>query len=552
MNIRSKIIMITLPLIFMPLILTLVVSILYSRNGITLVATEFLQFKSRVLLNYMDSQWALLENNDLAGDEEYVSISRDAMEDFSKTLIDKDSERIFAVDRNGALVMASTLITLTESDRETLMVISGGDDLGWRDFSLEQWDLVSHISYFEPFDWFVFVSVEKQMFFNTVSLIFSRIMMIFLLSFVLATGFLLYFSKYLTSPLKKIVAVIKEIILTNDLSSKVTLLYHDEIGELGHYFNIMTDELAEANRQIKGYALKSVIARRKEMKIRNIFQKYVPKSVIDQIFSHPEKMLEGENRLLGILFSDIRSFTSFSEKIPPFEVVESLNKYFEYMVDIITDHGGIIDKFIGDAILAFFGAPVHYDNDALQSVTAGLEMIEALKDFNQWQSNYGRQDFSIGIGINYGIVTVGNIGSEKKMDYTVIGDMVNLASRLEGLTKLYKEPLIVSESVFNKINSTYPCRKIDKVIVKGKTESVNIYSVKRELSMLDRQAWENHEQGLELYYNRDFEEAKKYFNQVRTILSGDYCAEMFMERCDNYILNPPKEEWSGDTVLNRK
>ena len=244
--------------------------------------------------------------------------------------------------------------------------------------------------------------------------------------------------------------------------------YHDEIGGLAQTFNLMVGELEKAYGQIKSFAFKAVLAQKREQKIRNIFQKYVPKDVIDRFFKNPESMLVGENRILSILFSDIRSFTTISERMTPDELVDSLNRYFNVMVDIIMAKGGIVDKYIGDAIMAFFGAPVKHEDDALQSVMAGLEMEEALAGFNARQKAAGKPEFQIGVGINYGEVTVGNIGTEKKMDYTVIGDMVNLASRLEGLTKQYHQRLIISETLHEKVKDAVPCRLLDSVAVKGK------------------------------------------------------------------------------------
>ncbi len=183
-------------------------------------------------------------------------------------------------------------------------------------------------------------------------------------------------------------------------------------------------------------------------------------------------MLVGENRVLSVLFSDIRSFTTISEGMAPDDLVDSLNRYFNVMVDIIMARKGIVDKYIGDAIMAFFGAPVKHEDDALQSVKAGLEMDAGLADFNARQKAAGKPQWQIGVGINFGEVTVGNIGTEKKMDYTVIGDMVNLASRLEGLTKQYHQRIIISETLHDKVKDSVPCRLLDYVAVKGKKERV--------------------------------------------------------------------------------
>jgi class 3 adenylate cyclase len=283
----------------------------------------------------------------------------------------------------------------------------------------------------------------------------------------------------------------------------------------------------------------------------------VPKSVIDQFISTPEQMLIGESRILALLFSDVRGFTGISEKMQPDEIVESLNQYFGRMVDIIMSRGGLVDKYIGDAIMAYFGAPVKHEDDDVQSVLAGLDMLDALEEFNNWQKSKGRLPWQTGIGINYGIVTVGNIGSQKKMDYTVIGDMVNLASRLEGLTKKYHAPLIVSESVHGSLHRKIgddapPHRLLDKVAVKGRSTGWGIYEVKRELVSNEQKAWKTHEEATALYYERKFEEAGRLFTEILSLLPQDYCARLFLSRSQAFIRTPPPPGWNGVEEMTEK
>jgi class 3 adenylate cyclase len=236
----------------------------------------------------------------------------------------------------------------------------------------------------------------------------------------------------------------------------------------------------------------------------------------------------------------------------PEDLVEALNAYFSRMVDVIITRRGIVDKYMGDAIMAFFGAPVKHDDDAYQSVMAGLDMIDALVRFNDEQASKQRAPFRIGIGINYGVVTVGNIGSEKKMDYTVIGDMVNLASRLEGLTKLYHEPMIISEALHRSVEKSMPCRMLDRVAVKGKRQGVRIYCVRRELSPAEEEGWGLHELGLGLYYGREFGKALSCFRQVEQFLPGDTISARFAERCRVHTKNPPGPTWDGVEVITEK
>jgi len=311
----------------------------------------------------------------------------------------------------------------------------------------------------------------------------------------------------------------------------------------------MVAQLGRAYGQIKEFAFKAVLAQKNEHKVRNIFQKYVPKDVIDSLFMHPEQMLVGNKRELAILFSDIRNFTTLSEGFKPEDIVTSLNEYFGILVEIIIENDGIVDKYIGDAIMAFFGAPVSHDNDPEQAVGAALQMQAALTGFNSRQTKSGNPPFKTGIGINFGVVTVGNIGTEKKMDYTVIGDMVNLGSRLEGLTKVYNLPLIFSESVYRRVKSIYPCRMVDKVVVKGKTTGERIFTASKSLDHATSKAWKYHHAGLKPYYGRDFGKSSQYFQAARDLLPEDRVSRLFLERSAHFRRNPPPKNWDGQEKL---
>jgi hypothetical protein len=179
-------------------------------------------------------------------------------------------------------------------------------------------------------------------------------------------------------------------------------------------------------------------------------------------------------------------------------------------------------------------------------------MQEVLLEFNAQQRKLGKPEFRIGIGINYGPVTVGNIGSEKKMDYTVIGDMVNLASRLENLTKIYKQDVLISESMYQEVSKALPCRLIDKVLILGKTQAQRIFAVKKQLNEEENRAWQYHHKGLKLYYQREFVQAAKYFRQVSKLIPGDVVSAMHFDRCKSYLKSPPPVDWSGVHVLTEK
>jgi class 3 adenylate cyclase/HAMP domain-containing protein len=552
MTIRRKIILIVLPLILTPILLTVLVSSLSARNGITIIASDFLRFKSDTLVNYARAQWDLLESNNLAGDSKFVAAARDAAAGFAGTIVHSDSEIILAADSGGSTAMATRPLELSAEERKVLADALAAGESGWRRLELAGERYVGQGVKFEPFGWYILTADKESVFYAAVMKIFLRTTVILTLSLAAAVALLFVFSNVLTRPLNGMVAVIREIISTGDLSKKVELQYRDETGQLGHFFNLMTGELEKAYGQIKKYAYEMVLAKNTESRIRHIFQKYVPNNVIEEFEANPETMLKGDNRVLAVLFSDIRSFTSISESMMPDVLVESLNGYFEKMVDVVLSHAGIVDKYIGDAIMAFFGAPVKSDNDALKSVEAGLGMLSALRVFNARQIEHGLPPFDIGIGINYGLVTVGNIGSEKKMEYTVIGDMVNLASRLEGLTKMYHEPIIISESVQRKVDGAFPCRLLDRVIVKGKSSAVKIYTVRESLTAAQRTVWEGHEAALDLYMDRRFGEAREAFRTILRTAPEDRTAKIYAGRCEEFLKNPPPESWQGEFVLTMK
>lgn len=548
-SINTKIIFFVLPLIITPLIFTAMIASLSARNSVTMVTQEYLQFKMEELRKHAATQWNLLVENDLAENDDFIEAAKHSVESFALSLIRKETELIFAVDENLEIVMQTDKVELTNNEFGKIESMISANAEGWQQIQIEEIARISQVSYFALFDWYLFVTEQEETYYSEVNKLFWETGLILLISLGISVLLLLIFIHHLIMPLKNVVVAMKTIISTNDLSKKVEVEYGDETGQLGHTFNIMTGQLEKAYKQIKGYALKAVIAQNTELQIRNIFQKYVPGEVINQFYESPENMLIGKKQDLAILFSDIRGFTNLSERLRPEEIVESLNRYFEIMVDIVLKNKGIVDKYIGDAIMAFFGAPVKHKNDPELAVNSALNMIDALKVFNEEQVKSGRPEFNIGIGISYGPVTIGNIGSNKKMDYTIIGDMVNLTSRLESLTKHYKVKIIISEYVQNYIKKDIPCRMLDIVTVRGKTKSVKIYQVTRDMNIKIKTAWKYHENGLVYYYKREFKKAAEYFTKVQEILPEDRCSKKFIELCNVLIKQPPGPEWNGVVAL---
>jgi class 3 adenylate cyclase/HAMP domain-containing protein len=552
MSIRVKIVLVVLPLIVTTLLLTGLSSFFSATNAITGVAREFLGFKAAEMQKYAESQWRLLVENNFAEKPAMVAATQAAIESYAGSIVRSPTERIFALDGSAGLALTTAALEVREAERPALVALVNARPEEMITPRVGGAERVAKGFWFEPFQWYIVVSERRDTFYSRVDEITARTVAILAATIVAGLVMILVFARYLTRPLTRVAEAMERIISTNDLSNRVDVEYHDETGRLAHTFNIMVGALEKAYNQIKQHAFRAVLAQKREHKIRNIFQKYVPADVIDTFFKNPEGMLVGEDRVISILFSDIRGFTTISEQMKPDDLVNSLNRYFSVMVDIIMARHGVIDKYIGDAIMAFFGAPVLRKDDAYQSVLAGIEMNEALEGFNAQQRRYGKPEFRIGVGINYGLVTVGNIGTDKKMDYTIIGDMVNLASRMEGLTKIYRQRLLISESLFQKVKDRLPCRLIDTVAVKGKTRGVKIFTAWKRLTEPESQAWNAHNTGMSHYYRREFQEAARRFQHAKELLPEDYAAGLMLDRCREYQRTPPPAGWDGVEIMTEK
>jgi adenylate cyclase len=246
----------------------------------------------------------------------------------------------------------------------------------------------------------------------------------------------------------------------------------------GYWMNLSQPVLASTLSLFGGVGYQYFIEGREKRKMKKLFGQYVSKDVYDHLVSNPElARLGGARREMTVLFSDIRGFTSVSERGQPEEIVRTLNEYFTRMVELVFKHGGTLDKFVGDMVMALFGAPLDDPDHADHAVEAALDMIGELRTLNEGWTGEGRPELDIGIGINTGPMIAGNIGSDLIMSYTVIGDAVNLGSRLESLNKQYGTRIIISESTKNQLKKKYVLRPLGDVVVKGKTKPVAIFEL---------------------------------------------------------------------------
>ncbi|NER06058.1 MAG: PAS domain-containing protein, partial [Okeania sp. SIO3C4] len=292
-----------------------------------------------------------------------------------------------------------------------------------------------------------------------------------------------------------------------------------------------------------------------EKRMKNTMYRYMTPEVAEQVMALAEDaLLEGERKEVTILFSDIRGYTTLTENLEASEVVKLLNQYFETMVEAVFDHEGTLDKFIGDALMAVFGAPLPLENHALMAVKTALNMRSRLRKFND--SRPDKPQFKIGIGISSGEVVSGNIGSKKRMDYTVIGDSVNLSSRLEAITKHYGCDIILSEFTYQLCRDHIRVRELDKVRVKGKQKSVSIYELigasSENIDQETEQFLELYSRARKAYMERNFALAVSYFKSAKKIRPDDQAVGTHIKRSVNHITNPPPNDWDGSYTMITK
>ncbi|MBI5790487.1 MAG: GAF domain-containing protein [Rhodocyclales bacterium] len=312
--------------------------------------------------------------------------------------------------------------------------------------------------------------------------------------------------------------------------------------------NMVTVQLNSTRNESIGYMLMLEDITR-EKRLRNTMSRYMSKSVVDQLMESGEAVLGGTGRDVSVLFSDIRGFTSISERLGAKETVALLNEYFTDMVDIVFAHNGVLDKYIGDMIMAVFGSVLQSKDDASNAVMVGNKMMTGLHQLNRRRAARGGEAIRIGVGISTGHVVAGNIGSIKRMEYTVIGDRVNLAERLESANKFYGTSILLCEATWAQVNHHAAAREIDLIRVRGRSTPVAIYEAlghHSEDSFPHRaEVLEAFGTGLSLYRQRDWTAAERSFRQALAGHPEDGPSKIYLERCRVYAKEPPPDEWDG-------
>lgn len=300
-----------------------------------------------------------------------------------------------------------------------------------------------------------------------------------------------------------------------------------------------------------------VVERRQKVMIKGMFSQYVNPTVVDELISDPDKLrLGGERKELTVFFSDIENFTKIAEQMRPEDLVTILNDYLSEMTRIILENNGTLDKYEGDAIVAFWGAPIPQSDHAYLACRTAVQMQRRLEQLRPAWLQEGKPDLRVRIGINTGEVVVGNMGGAERFDYTVIGDTVNLGARLETANKQYKSNIMISENCHRYVKDKFIARELDLLVVMGKTEPIRVYELvglrDEPLTQEKIRIVEIYSKSLSQYRNREFDSAIAGFEKVLEIDPDDFPSQLYIERSYLYKKSPPPENWNGLFILQTK
>ncbi|MEW5797897.1 MAG: CHASE2 domain-containing protein [Bacteroidota bacterium] len=350
---------------------------------------------------------------------------------------------------------------------------------------------------------------------------------------------------------------IAAVIIVAGLIDGILILSYYTFAEHNLVFPVVAPVAAVLFNYVGSAVYQYLTERKQKTMIKGMFSQYLNPSVVNELIAHPEKLrLGGEKKELSVFFSDIASFTNFSEKLDAVELVQLLNEYLSAMTDIILKNDGTLDKYVGDAVMAVWGAPIELENSALNACRAALQMQSAVHSMDAKWKNEGKPELIVRMGINTDYMVVGNVGGSKRFDYTVIGDAVNLGSRMEGANKMYNTRIMISERTQELVKDDMLCRELDLLVVKGKTKPIRVFElVAEKKGFVDEKKFqliETYHKGLELYRQRQFKEALQAFYDALQIDENDGPSQLYFIRTDKYIKSPPPADWNGVFELKTK
>ncbi|MDR0637655.1 MAG: hypothetical protein LBG27_01920 [Spirochaetaceae bacterium] len=535
MKIRAKLYLVVLPLVSVTVLLAALFSYSASASALEKAALEMLNKKAAWMRDYMNDQAALLVDEGYLGDEYMREAALAGIEKYANDLLQNEAEIVVAFDSIRRLVFFA------------------GDEARKKDTALlanlnRKYITVRFLS--DAFSLQVYTAHERR---DVLEVLDGTIMvsfLILLLALLTATVFLRFLSAVITRPINTMKAAF-DAYSFDRLSVKVReypvlkVSSRDESGSLAASYNAMMARFAEAENELNRFARGREAAKNIEEKRRNIFQLYTPGDIVQKVLKTPADLLAGAKYESAILYSGLRHISPLSENLPPAKFVALLNRYFSKMTAIVRKKTGVSFNIEGDMLLAGWGIPERHAKDAVNAAHTALLMIEAMFTLNEENSELGLPPLDMGIGLDAGFITAGNIASDNRINWTVMGGPVRAAVQVQKLTGDYKEALLFTENIYKKVYTFFPCRFVDKVPLPGSPAGISLFTARLKIAGREKEAWKHHRIAVKLFYARKFTEALLRFEQVLLKNPEDGISPIFIDRCRRYIKSPPPSIWDG-------
>jgi class 3 adenylate cyclase len=537
MSVRAKLYLIVLPLMSVAIVLG--VSFAYSVAASVLedAATENLNQKAAWLQSYANDQALLLVDEGYFGDEYMREAAFAGIEKYADSLLQSEAEIIAAFDDTRRLVFFAG-----NADRQKDAAQLAGFNRKY---------VTAHTPS-EAFLLQIYTARERRDILKSLDNLIVAAFLILISALILAVIFLHVLSGSIIKPIIKMKSVFDGYSF-NRLSQKirkypaVTIPAGDEMGALAASYNVMMAKFAAAEHELNMFARGKEAKKNIEEKRRNIFQLYTPNDVVRKVLNIPQDLLTSAKYNGAILYSGVRRIAPLSENLPPAKFVSLINRYFVRMTAIVRKKAGVNFNIEGDALLAGWGVPEPKTKDAVNAVHTALLMIHVMLKLNKENIDLGLPPLEIGIGLDSGFVTAGNIASDNKINWTVMGGPVTLAVQVQKLTKEYKTAVLFTENIYKKVYTYFPCRFVDKVTLAGSQAGVSLFTARLKITGKEQEAWKHHRTAVKLFYARKFTEALIQFEQTLLKDPEDSISAIFISRCRRYMKTPPPPMWDGST-----
>jgi class 3 adenylate cyclase/HAMP domain-containing protein len=506
-----------------------------SADALEKAVREALDKKSAWLQSYMNDQAVLLIDEGYFGDEYMREAALAGIEKYASDLVQGEAEIIAAFDNTQRLMFFAgdkarqkDVALLADLNRKYIAVRALSDA-----FSLE-----------------VYTARERRDTLEVLDGVIVTFFLVLLLALLTAAVFLHFLSAAVTRPIVAMKAAF-DAYSFDRLSGKdkeysaVEVPSRDETGALAVSYNAMMTRFAEAENELNQFARDREAAKNIEEKRRNIFQLYAPGEVVQKVLKTPADLLAGAKYEGAVLYAGLRHISPLSENLPPAKFVALLNRYFIKMMAIVRKKSGVNFNIEGDALLAGWGVPESHAKDTVNAVHTALLMIEAMAELNEEHGEIGLPPLEMGIGLDAGFLTVGNISSDNRIIWTVMGGPVSTAVQSYKLTRDYKDVLLFTEHIYKKVYACFPCRFIDKVTLPGSPAGISLFTARLNIEGQEKEAWKHHRIAVKLFYARKFSEALLQFEQVLLNDPEDGISSIFIDRCRKYIKSPPPPMWDG-------